>query len=559
MKKILCLGMLLCGLLTGCGSKVGINENVMSENSSVAQTTSIMESTDRVSVSHESESEKTGLAEASVNQPSIPETDSSEKTVTSDVSDVKDSIGLSDRMIGDSSSSSLQEGMEEEFELVNAFSFKDGYAWIAFRKVGDEDNTYMGFIDENGKLHNYYTVGYGYVNLDLQQSPINEFSGITSPNYGCDTVCPRSCGGASFSTCNTFENGYRYLFSGNNVNLIDITGEVKKSYPLGYILKTGISSSTNLSSQEKAICFGNGCFVLGKHIESFDENKYVYRLVDKDGNELYRFESENLSSCSYIGNGIFSLDEIYFSTTGYHEDYYIEGPLSADFFHTPEQYSLDDIIFFRQHIDNSKKYDGLSLTQFYREDGLDWNDEYMARTRRAGHYIGTDICAINGDYALCRKDKDYYALYDFTTGEYKVYQGKWKDSLYWSEYESQCCGISAQGTFAIGLEGQDGKKYIGLIDKNMNEICEPILCASGVRSRVTFCITDDYLYVDGDGANKIYTLDGEDTFYSNIVLREPFSEGIAVCGKKEPFYVDKNFNKVFDIDFSTGKYVPLNS
>lgn len=432
--------------------------------------------------------------------------------------------------IDDESQILQNEDASEKFELLYAAGVHEDKALIKFKDIQTEEN-YIGIIDTEGNLKSYFTCDNWYGNMDDKY--LYWGYGNRSDWYNAE-----------------FENGFIYLLLNGNVYLIDQEGNCLASYPAGY-----------------TICFGGGYFMLESHISGFDENKYVYTIVDKDGNEIDNYEVEerlDYDSFAYLGGGVFAYKmwqidyDQYATHLVYAESGFVGNYRTSDLkdIICADGYIilLSDYISDQESGEDSCGFIYSNLIGDISVIEVDFPEEYLQWP-----YAPT-VCALKNGRILFRNEESYYFTCDIETEEFKKYEGRYADSLNWvnsSRMEQQSYGFAEDGTIAISLKGKDGGDYIGLLNNNMQEVCEPI------RASDDFFISDNLLHVKYDYGSyvEVYDLKGNKLFESSELTGfKNFSEGYAVSTDSptgEPGYITIDGEPAFSINYATGSYVDL--
>ncbi len=418
-----------------------------------------------------------------------------------------------------------------KYQILDAANFNEGLAFIEFEDT-ESEKEYIGFIDTKGVLQYYFDRNNTYDNMEAN---LFIFAGM----------------GVAAIYQAEFEDGYAYIVRGDNMFLLDREGNCLASYPADQVAQ-----------------FGDGFFMLKNHVSSFDENKYIYSVVDKDGNEIDRFETEeplDNNSHLYCGGGLFA-----YKYDSYAYEEYVSRLVYADSGHVEEDQLTSDLfdilyedgyyIYFCGYIKDEEA--GNYIYEFtYSDKEGNWKDVVLPDEYQNGDNLS--VCAMKNGLALFRMGTDFYFTYNIETGEFKRYDGNYANSLGWeksSEMDKQCYGIGSNGTIAISLEGKDGKKYVGLIDKDMNDVCEPIPVSG------EFSVSDDLLTVKQESEYALYDLKGNlktglpNVYFTGAAGQERFSEGFAAVrntDSEEHCYITTDGEKAFDVNYSSGKYVDI--
>ncbi len=409
-------------------------------------------------------------------------------------------------------------GLTGDCNITEAHEFSEGLAWIEFENKGI---TYTGCINDSGDLEFFY-----------------EGKFITQP----------------------FENDYSSLRSNSDswVYIVNNTGDIVGSY---------FYSDGSAGSGIRA--WGGG-FVLIQEYDSGgfeDESSYRYSIQDINGKEIDYITNENNEHTDmyiqYMGEGVFKLskwDQSYVA-------YFIS---EADKYYEPDSVDLE-----------FKAADGYIIIDYYEGVSEDEVHVVTANTK-TGEIINAtvpkecretpegkqrDIFVIGsskGEILLKSCDQDMshtnndelvdiiYFTYDINNDEFKVYNGKYADVV----HVEHAIGLSEfhciyDGVFAINVDGKDGKRYISLINTDMQEVCEPFRGeAFSIEGGV---LTEHDIF--SLSYNAIYDLQGN--LISSYFPSKPkcFGEGLMVMDDQ---YYKYNGEVAFSsIDYSKGRKIEI--
>lgn len=392
------------------------------------------------------------------------------------------------------------------YEITSAREFSEGLAWINYEKDSQE---YTGCIDKSGKLMFYYEGDYGI---------------------------------------STFEDGYAYLTQSDTVYMVDTKGNVVSSYPVapGYI----ISGQEKKSQVSGARVWGGGYVLYQEFGASFDEpSTFIYSVLDKDGNKLHEFTHEDtktLLELYYLGNGVFAYSFkvgetcLYFAKT----DTVVEYQPSYDYMAKVQVQDGYFVYFCGSYMSLSDDQGNVQNIPIPSDFGND-----------------PEVIGISDGYVLLKGNDGhgFYSLYNIETGDYTRYEGKYADNLYWESAVnvSQSYGFT-NGVIAISLKGQDNEQYIGLMNTNWEEICEPFLGESFSCADNALVVSDTF----GIAYHDVYDLNGNRLcgfsgdphlggFSENIMMKGYASIG-SIYGETCEYLYHDGSKAITDIDFSSG-------
>lgn len=314
-------------------------------------------------------------------------------------------------------------------------------------------------------------------------------------------------------------DGLNYIGTYNNYIVIDNTG------------KEIISSKENDFSA--VLACGDDIILVCKYLGSIDSEKFLIGAFDRSGKQIDNFfdatklipsrtieflKNNAGPSSRYINNNVF---EISFKTGDYGDN------RAHSFLYNWKTQTMYDTktstvsSFAHNTLCIKSTGDGGGTYIQVLNPSLNSNI-YGAKTR----YEKNDLCGINisSTYGFMTFSSQnmvlHFAEYDKTTYLINCTQMK-KHPINVHNCKSIEDFNFCNKYGAISLKGQDGNKYLELIDELGNEICEPI---SYIR---TYKISDEAIILD----TSIYDLNGN-LIAANIPVEEfltPFHEGLALA------------------------------
>lgn len=388
----------------------------------------------------------------------------------------------------------------EEFTITEANGFSEGLAWVVYEQNGEE---YTGCINKAGELQfSFEGWGQGYA----------------------------------------YEEGLGYLRINDSVYLLDTKGNILRKED-HFITGAYVVDHKEWSQEDGVIAWGGGCFVLQSFKSGFDQGAlFTYSIIDSNGTVLHEFTHASetpMQSICYLGGGVFS----YSYSLG----------VSNFFFTKPKV--LSERWMSYDYMNGVHVQDGIFpffTGSYYDENTGDYHTIMSLGEAETGSYYDIEIPSELGDSAkvvgitermiLLTDQRSCYYVYDMDQENFRRYDGRYADHLRWitSAGADDCYGAS-HGIFALMLKGMDGKPYVGLIDKDFNEICEPIEGEVFVVEDTLIVISDFFQM-----KNRTYDLSGNLLFqYEKQRRGDPFpedaAEGLFVFGSA---YYDYNGNMV---------------
>lgn len=412
-------------------------------------------------------------------------------------------------------SEDAEQKTDNEITTHNIIKFNpvnDGYAWLLFSD--DFGNEYTGLMDSNNTVL-FYTDGNKHFDRDNY---------IIDDKYFRDDPPMSRLGSLVLD------------FEGNTV-----------LYEDDFIDEDG--------NKPKILASGDGYWFLRYHVTNFDENYYRTAIVDATGKEVVDMTAYNEWFAEYFGgeSGYNDLDDI---ERGYLGDgVFWETNKIATVFADPEDwgiklfdtksgkmipsesniYSSATKTVLKNRINDAGKYvtasrknsDDIGIIRILdtsfpeKADGIEFIDPGIYNITLPDDFDPPLIVNMSGDYVLWYNSKNKtVGTVNITNGEIKTYNGKYADKVDcingYHEYHGLAGFDIFNDTILVTLIGKDNLQYFVLLDKDLNELCEPIkasaydftggyvLTDKGLYDTKGNLVRDDYKFKEGEYVYHIY-------------------------------------------------------
>ena len=188
----------------------------------------------------------------------------------------------------------------KSFDIKDAFPFYNGYAWVKY--INEDNHLTVGLIDEDANL--IYTED-NICEYDRVGAAWPYFqSGVTYVNIGNDLTSRVE----KEEEC--FDGGMYEVAQSKAFVIIDESGNELYRSPEG-------------ECEDYSVYQHNDRFLVGAHVTSMTEDKYVYYVIDKNGNRVFDDNSFELdfSSSDYRNKVCGVLGNKYFAVYSYPDDF----------------------------------------------------------------------------------------------------------------------------------------------------------------------------------------------------------------------------------------------
>ena len=352
-----------------------------------------------------------------------------------------------------------------EVEIVKIDNFTSSTTWTTFRM---NDETYYGITTMEGDI-----VGY----ID-------------------------SAGSAERSD---FVKGFAYTKTTNgDYYIVSSTGDIVTSS-----VSKGFDDIIAYGEYENGICF-----LTRTHKKDFNDNYYVYQMVDYIGNPISEFTSDKEYRYGYYcEEGIFALSETQGNSFG--DDYFFFNMTNNFSFEIEEILKIQEIIFDS----------GLAIVQTHHGtptiiDSTDGSTSYISdapsvkpiyeRYRDDDEYFspfidGKSIICLHNHYDS-HSDEAIYDLFCYNTNGSVDYINYYKDNMRngssWRCDDYRFDDVS--GNLLLHLTGADDLKYFAIISQDNKPVTEPIAYDGQISTiisndRFNVGIGSDICVYDGKG------------------------------------------------------------
>lgn len=370
-------------------------------------------------------------------------------------------------------------------ELITASNFSEEKAWIQYCK---EDIFYLACIDKSGKV-------------------LFQFEDGANLNAGL------------------FSNGYSHVTDSDGTTyVIDANGTTKSQY--------------SPETTGKIMACGEGYTFTQQYFSNFDSEYTLYRIYNYDGSVIYEFtweidgvaKTDAVRSVNYCGEGVFGLDIRYGSFCRYlviDADKWVGDAPSSSIYckfsdgiaYVDSNSSEDELIF----LTSSGEVRKIPIPSV---SGLDWQ--------------WFQLCYVNDGMCMCWSDFEPYMMAcNIKTGEFAIMDDYYLNKIDWDSLWDEIGFVD--GHIAIPLKGSDKKTYIGLFDRALNAVIDPVEYIELIGfsdNRLIIRQLDDTHVYDGLG-NQIFSLSEKD-----IYSISPYSNGVAYTSFF--YYVDLNGDVIFE-------------
>lgn len=374
-------------------------------------------------------------------------------------------------------------------ELISASDFSEEKAWIRYCT---EEDSYLACIDKKGAILFQYE------------------------------------GGLSLSA-SLYSNGYAHISDNNgNYYVVDSKGQLKSQY--------------SPSTTGEVLAYGDGYTFTQKYISSFDESYMMYYIYDNTGTVIDEFwvsasygaysddkADDAIRAVKYCGSDVFAIDIRYGTLTWYYfigtkswvTDWetgtmncrFSDGLAFIDF-----SSSNNSMIF----IEESGQVKQITLPKI----------EYMDWQWFQDCYVKDKACMLWSDF------EPYMICCDLETEEFFLLDDYYLERIDWDVLQSEMGFVN--GHIAIPLKGDDKKIYMGLFDKQMNAIVDPMEYNEFVG------FSDGRLILHQSNGTNVYDELGNLVFTlseKDIYKIAPYSNNVALTSFF--YYVDTNGDLLF--------------
>lgn len=388
-------------------------------------------------------------------------------------------------------------------------NFSQGFAWNIYGRYPDEISFHASLIDKTGNM------------IFCWDSGMLTYEGNTLPGF-------------------SYENGYAYLESNGEFNVIDTSGNI--------LYKCAVDAENSVLS------YGDGYVIARKHYASFDSSGYVYTVYSNDGTINSQIETDyELHNIYYCGNGIFSFymneeTNCYFYFAG--TDTLVKTTIHEPILENASFTSNSKIMFI------GNNYETNDYGDYYKHIFLTTAGEIVSVNLSFDDYSEAPI--IDSEKAIIVTESNMLYLFDSVTKELKEIDLPYKEKILWGNKFT-----FGEGKIVIPLQGDDNKQYIIVIDANGKLLLEPTLAHQYTRfsdNRMVLTTADD-TYVYDENMNIVYTLSQLD-FINIDLLRTPvnmvyyslseYSDGVTILTEEGGqmldtyLYLDINGNVLFE-------------
>lgn len=371
---------------------------------------------------------------------------------------------------------------EETEALKEIVSMRDYSEGMAWIMYTDQDRKYWTCIDKEGRALFQYDASYV---LDVTQ----------------------------------FTNGYAQISTiTGDLYTIDTNGEIMAFYLA--------------ESEEKICCHGDGYVVTEKNNSGFDAVTYEYTIYNVDGSVLEKIiAEEEIRTIIYCGKGVFGFKEFgfYFSS----KDKWCDTSWGV----YPVFYDDMAVIGTTYQDYDSGRVGGVDVMTLDGEI-FSYMSEFLKDWSTTPSDINENVCVIHDS------SSETLVTIDFTEEKESKLDEKYSKKMY--ENPKPDTFTLHDGRIVLGLKGDDGKRYIGVFDKELNIVYGPIAGDASTYSdgmlKVQMSDGEESVIMDVDG-NIVYSLTQKG--YS---MSHQYSDGAILVGneKKAETYLDLQGNKLFE-------------
>lgn len=385
-------------------------------------------------------------------------------------------------------------------EFISYQDYSEGLAWVKYKA---NEKIYIGCIDREGQIQFSYDVT-----------------------------------GRNILETTDFSNGFSYIDDLETLYVINSAGKITSQYSkTDYIIPS----------------FGDGYVVTEEHVSGFDEDYYVYKIIDGAGSVICDSVSEKLAEFTgedvgkvenirYLGKGVFSFP-ICVDSAWTNANYFISTGIWKKWGCGTSTYFYDNLAATGMWYYSPTEEDPTRADLYY----LDYEGQgYLTKlSGELGWNWSSDIAKCDG-YCVLEEYEDYLVtakVDDEGDGDFYRLDDKYSDKIIWDALPSPRCINSNR--IAIPLRGDDRNNYVAVFDPEWNVIMEPI--AASILSPYA----NGMLVLNVDGDTAIFDANGVKVFslseagytyldnYSDEVMR-------VSDGTKTPIYLDKTGNPIFE-------------
>ncbi len=395
------------------------------------------------------------------------------------------------------------EDFYSDFKLRKLGSFYDGYAWIQYSYIEDnEEKNVVSLINKDGEIVDFINA-----DGDMNKIQLDEFT-----------------------TVEDFFEGYASVRSEKSCYFFDKSNNYQKV-------------NVNNSENAKIIESGGKYCLLSVNDSNFEKSTAYLMILDNEGNEKARYEYTPTKDviAYYVGNGIFSVvgnygDKenqffCYFSIDGSFTDCLVE---ETELGNKGEDY-------FSNGIDTIVVGAAISTENQTIISILNKNNEIEHLTlplKCYSSYGGRAVSNCNADgWIVCRdarlteqpSEEVVTAAYNIFTGEMNYIQEQFPFGYF-----------DKNNIIPFQVKGKDGKQYTILYNENLERVSEPVLGKPSAWNEEGILEVEDEkeikVYQD---SNMLFSLSKENKV-------SPFSDDIARVAIDEQIY-DEYFSGVDDL------------
>ncbi len=359
----------------------------------------------------------------------------------------------------------------DKISIYAAGPYNDEIATILF---SDGELLYRGFINKKGKLM-------FYIEWNYQDDYDREFWNDLDWDFE----------GLNYTQ---FHDGYSWFDFGDNIYIINQTGEIVSSYQADKVLRVAGGYTWTITEEKTSWDNPGGYTYTLFRPDGEEETNLVYDFKGLDKWEVNEMEDElDGYTFYYRGEGVFSdpWDKYYFTKSGKWYEYDV--PWNFDIKFENDKYTVFDYA----DQDDEQYPSFLMLVNSYGEvrhidiPKLSFSWEHDPRVK-----------GISENYVLFVVDDVFY-IYNMESKKIKKYSGKFADYVYKSQ-TSTYAQIS-NDFFAFTMEGADDREYVGLVNNdNMEEVMDPVY----IEDREDFSLNEDFLMIKNDTEIQIYDMKG---------------------------------------------------
>ncbi len=391
-------------------------------------------------------------------------------------------------------------------------NFSKGFAWNVYGEYPEELSFRASLIDKTGKM------------VLCWDSGISAYKGDNLPGF-------------------SYENGYAYLESNGEFNVIDTSGNI--------LYKCAADSDNTILS------YGDGYVITRKHYASFDSSGYIYTVYSSDGTVASQTETDyGLHNIYYCGNGIFSfyMNEetncyFYFANT----DTLVKTTIHEPILENASFTGNSKIMFI------GKNYGYNDYGDYYEHIFLTTDGKIVSAEFSFDDYDNySEAPIIDGEKAIIVTESNMLYLFDSVTKELKEVTLPYKEKVLWSHKFAY-----GEGKIVVPLIGDDNKQYTIVVDENGSLLLEPTLgfqytCFSDNRMILTAA---DDIFIYDENMNIVYSL-SQLNFINIDLLRTPinkvyyslseYADGVTILTEEGGqmhdtyLYLDINGNLLFE-------------